>query len=481
MSIRARVIRGGLTLGAGQAGTQAMAFLRNVIVARLLTQADFGVAATFAITVSLFDMASNFAVDKLLVQSRQGGAATLQGVVHAFEAIRGLLAGLVLFAAAAPIAKLFDVPDATWAFQLLALTPVLRGFRHLDVMRVQRGMRFGPMVMMELSTQAATLVLAWPLTVWVGDYSAVLWLILLREAMMLVISHAVAERPYRLAWDGGSFREVFAFGWPLTINGLLIYGSMQGDRLIVGASYSMEELGVYAAAAALAFTPMLAIAKLYGSLALPALAEVQDNRAVFLRRYALSSRGLSVVSMGVVVVLVVFGTDAMSLSYGERYAVGGAVLGWLGMAQAVRLLRAGAITAAMSVGDTKIVMHGNLARGVGVVAALGAAAARMELEIIAAAAVLGEYVASVVMFGQLERKHRVPAMIGIRHALALGALGGLCAWVATGSIGVRLTCAGGMLACIGVLALSMFRELRAEAVDGSASRRSGNACLPASS
>ena len=69
MSLRKRILAGFSILAGGQILAQSFALVRNVIIARLISPDDFGIAATFVITVSLFEMISNLAVDQLLVQA----------------------------------------------------------------------------------------------------------------------------------------------------------------------------------------------------------------------------------------------------------------------------------------------------------------------------------------------------------------------------------------------------------------------------
>ncbi len=422
MSLRRQVVRGAITLGIGQAGAHALGFVRNVILARLLTQADFGVAATFAMTVALMEMASNMAADKLLVQSKDGEHERLQGVIHLFEASRGVLMGVLLLAAAGPIAHLFGVPEAAWSFRVLALAPVIRGFRHLDVVRAQRGMRFAPMVVMETSTQAVTVAAAWPLAAWLGDYTAMLWLVLLREVMLSAMSHAMAERKYRWGWDRRFASSVLVFGWPLLMNGMLYFAAVQGDRVIVGATYGMEELGLYAAAVYLTLAPVMAVAKMHSSLALPALSQAQDRPSSFVARHRASAWGLGLVAASSAIALILFGEAIMSAIYGERYRGGGFVLAWLGAATAIRMLRAAPSTAAMALGDTKNPMYANAFRLIGVGVALGAALAGAPLWTVAAAGLLGEVIGMAAAVRGLSRRHGVSVWCSLEPALVVIAL-----------------------------------------------------------
>src|SRR5690606_34353143 len=114
-------LRGGLLLTGSSVIAAACAFVRNVIVARLISLEDFGIASTFSLTMTLIEMTGNLAIDRLIVQARDGGTPGLIATGHAFRVVRGAVATVVQFAVAAPIAALFGVPEVTWAFQVIAL------------------------------------------------------------------------------------------------------------------------------------------------------------------------------------------------------------------------------------------------------------------------------------------------------------------------------------------------------------------------
>ena len=70
MKTRERLLRGTLALGSGQVLGQGFALLRNVIVARMVTTADYGIASTFMVTVQLLESLSDRGR-----RERQSGAA----------------------------------------------------------------------------------------------------------------------------------------------------------------------------------------------------------------------------------------------------------------------------------------------------------------------------------------------------------------------------------------------------------------------
>jgi O-antigen/teichoic acid export membrane protein len=67
-----KLLRGGAILTLGQLISYGLSFVRNVILARALTKADFGLAAVFAMTVSLLEVAGRMSFGQQIVQSTEG-------------------------------------------------------------------------------------------------------------------------------------------------------------------------------------------------------------------------------------------------------------------------------------------------------------------------------------------------------------------------------------------------------------------------
>lgn len=406
-------------MAAGRALGDLCGFARNIIVARLLTPADVGLGATFWITVALLQMISDLASDRLLIQAPDGDEPQFQDTLHLWEFGRGLANSLLLFGLAWPVAYLFKTPQALWAFQCIALVPLLRGLCHLDVRRFHRQLRYGPGVTIELVAQLIALALAYPLCRWRGDYSAVLVVVLLHELIRTAGSYLLAERRYRWAWSGPHVRRLLAFGWPLLLNGLLLFAIMKGDRLIVGAGYSTHDLGLYAMAFTLASAPFSLIGGVLNPLVLPLLAEVQDRPAAFERRVRLCN-AVFALAAGVVGIPLLFGAPwLLERLYGAPYAVATDVFVWLLYARMVWFLRVAPTLTAMARADTRNALLGNVFRLTGVGLAVLAAGLGLALELIAIAALVGEVVAALAAVILVRQRHRMPVCVSLLPTAAL--------------------------------------------------------------
>ena len=217
--------------------------VRNILLAGLLGPERMGLAVMLAIVLRCLEMGSYLAADRLLVQARDGNAPGFQANAHGLEVVRGLRSGRARTVLADPAAVAFGYPETAWAFAALGLVPALRGFVHLDYRRLQRKLRFGQTLKVESTANLVGTAAVWPALHWTGDYSALLWVSLAQALAHVVMSHAVARRPYRVRFDRLYLGRMLSFGWPMLLNGLVMFGVFQGDRLIVALSVSPEELG----------------------------------------------------------------------------------------------------------------------------------------------------------------------------------------------------------------------------------------------
>lgn len=431
MTLRRKIASGAVTLTAGRGVGQAAAFLRNVVIARAIGPADLGIAATFGMTLSFLEQLSTIAVDRLLVQAPDGDEPAFQGAAHLSQAIRGALLSLVLFALAWPLARVFGNPEALPAYHALALVPLLRGFIHLDTKRYQREYRFGADVIVDVVPNLVTALAAWPIARLLGDYHAVLVVVLLTTGLQVAMSHTLAERPYRWAMDREHARKIFAFGWPLMINGMLLFCIMEGDQFVIasgesvfGNPFSKADLGSYSVAAGVALAPGVIVTSA-SAVMFPAMSKAQNDRETFSRRYDLMIEAIALVSALFAAFFVAQGALLIDLFYGSKYALAGVLIAWLGVGQTFRFLRIAPALAAMATGDTRCMMYTNLVRWLGFAGAVVAAALGADIVVIAASAAGGEVLSLFAAYLWLRTRQAIPIGRGVRAAALLFASAGL--------------------------------------------------------
>ncbi|MEI4473703.1 oligosaccharide flippase family protein [Frigidibacter sp. MR17.24] len=404
---------------------------RNLLLARLVPVADYGIASTFAVVIAVIEMMTQLGLQQQIVQSKDGDDPRLQAVLQGFQLIRGLIAGAVLVAIAGPAAQFMGVPGATASYRLLGLVPVLNALVHFDIYRLQRRMVFLPQVLSTSLPAALSLAALWPLATVAADYRILLWAILLQYAAMVVISHLLAERRWRLGFDRRIIAESSRFGAPLLINGILLFAVFNGERVIVGRELGMEVLAILSMGLTLTLTPTQVLARSVQSLFLPRLSSARPaagaepataggrSWGAAFDRLALASFQLHLLlALAVIVAVAVLGPPAVLWLFGEKYAALPPILIWLAIQQGLRLYRGGPTTVALARGQTGNAMWANLPR----VALIGLAwwwlvqgAGLLEVVLLG---VLGEAVGCLVAFALVRQRLGVPLLPLLPSTLA---------------------------------------------------------------
>lgn len=355
-------LRSAAILISGNGAGFVVRFVRNVLLARLLTVENYGIASTFIVALSLVSMATDLDFSKLMLQNRRGADPDFIAAVKSMQILRGVFMAIVMFALGAPMARLFDQPELAWAYQIMALPPLIWSFRHPDLTRYARSLNFRPQVVNNVVSGIVAVLLIWPLVQIFGDYRVVLALFVLEGLVQLALSFAQAERPYRLAWDGKIARLAVKFGWPIMMSGLLVFAILQGDRIIVANQYGARELGYFSAALNLVMPAVLASAQLVRSFFLPLLSRFQDaggdfdHRAIFSLQSSLCATQLAILGFAFA------GPPVLVAVYGSDYAPAVPMIGLIGVSISFQLARAGSSTVAMARGNTVNMLIANLVR-----------------------------------------------------------------------------------------------------------------------
>lgn len=396
------MFRSALVVLSGNSASSLLTLVRNLLVARMIPVADYGIAATFAVAMALIEMASAFGLQQQIIQAREGDDSRFQAGLQGFQLLRGLVSGAILFLIARPFANFMGVPEVAWAYQVLALVPVLNAAQHFDIFRLSRHMRFAPMILTKTIPAALALAAVWPLAIWLGDWQVMLWTLLLQAAAMAVTSHLVAERRYRLLLDREIMAGALRFGWPILVNSALMFLVFQGDKVIVGRALGMEALAVFALGVTLTLTPTLVFSGSAQSLFLPRLSTLghapEDARGA-LDETAYAAFRLNLLFGNLFVLgVVLLGPLFVHFALGQKYAALAGLLVPMAVLQCLRGYKGGPSTIALAFGQTSNPMIANLFR-VGLLP-LGywVAVTTGDILLILLTAVLGELLAFAAAF-----------------------------------------------------------------------------------
>lgn len=372
---------------------QLSALLRFTALARLLGPEELGFAAMLILTSQFFQTVSATGSDRFLVQDKDGDSPRMQGLIQAVLVGRGVLIASAMFLFADLIAAVFAAPQLREPLMALALAPLVGGFIHLDLRRVQRQSDFRPesvsILVSEILSLVGTVVAAWI----TRDASAVVYGLVLRSAAHVLISHLTAQRPYRFAFERHHAARFSSFAAPLFLNGLLLFFGSQGDRVLVANSLGAEALGHYSAVLLLIYYPTTMLTRMVVGFFLPPLARARDNPERYAEERNRLIGRMTLSAIGILAGFALVAPIATPLLYGPDFVEPLWMFGLIGALQTVRFLRVWPNTLANSIGRSSIILFNSIVRVVALPAAIVVGAFFRSLEAIVIVFFLGEFAA----------------------------------------------------------------------------------------
>lgn len=274
-SLKAQVFRGGLWLFLGQGLTRVAGLIKLVVLARLLTPADFGLVGIAMLLVRWFEQFSQTGFRQALVRT-PGNIEPYLDTLWTVQVIRGLIMSAALLVAAPLAAGFFDHAGAQPVMRALAPLIVLRSLINPATVYLARDLRFQRLATWHSCQTISGLLVAIPLALWYRNVWALIWPLLIGQLVHTLVSYRLHPFRPRLAFDRAHVRELAHFGkWIFCKNALnALIGSVDG--LTIGKLMGASALGGYQVAMRIATLPSHLLIQVLPQVTFPAFAKLHQ-------------------------------------------------------------------------------------------------------------------------------------------------------------------------------------------------------------
>lgn len=299
--------------------SQPVTLLTTIALGRLLTPADFGLAAMAGLFVGLASVVNDFGLVTAVIQRPELTDDEVQSAFW-FNLCLGwvmLLAGVLV---ALPLAAFFEQPEITWLVPVSSIAFVISSFTLIPTALFSRRMEFRCPAVGKLVTAGATLGASVVLAVMgAGVWAIVVGSLVGSSVGAVYLLRSSGWRP-RVHFSWQEVRPLVRFGGIMTGAALVSYLSWNVDYLVVGRVLGTTPLGAYTLAFNFTSVPTRKISGTLATSSLPAFARVQDQLARFRSGYldALSLSALPAAAL--LATAAVLSEELVIGLYGEQWS-----------------------------------------------------------------------------------------------------------------------------------------------------------------
>jgi len=350
--LKGRSVRGGLLTLTSQGAQFIISSISTVVLARLLTPADFGLVAMVTAITGLGQAFADLGLSEATIQREEISHKQVSTLFWINVAIGATL--VLLTASLAPVLAWFyrepRLKDITF---LVSITFLIGGLRVQHDALLRRQMRYSSLAIRDVASYVVGVPLA-IIMAWKGaGYWAIVALPLTVNTTGMVLSWLMA------GWIPGPPRRdakvgsLIAFGGHVAGSYLIYNINQTADSVLVGWYWGAGPLGLYSKAYNLLMLPVRQLGAPARSVAVPAFSRVQGDAERFARYYLRAVNLIMWISTPIFGFLFVAAQPVIILVLGNKWREAAPVFQILAIAALGQQLRESTVWLLVSRGDSK--------------------------------------------------------------------------------------------------------------------------------
>ncbi|WP_372909545.1 lipopolysaccharide biosynthesis protein [Salinigranum sp.] len=285
--------------------TRGLELVVLVVLARLLTPADFGLIGIALLTFGGVNRLTRLGLDEALVYNAEANVDRYLDTAWTLSVARGVALGAFIFLVAPVVAGAFGEPRATDVVRGVALIPVISGLRNPGAMYFVKDLQFHRQFVYRFSGSFVDFGVALAFALAFRSVWALVFGYLAGEATRAFVSYLL--HPYRPSprFDRALASEMLGYGKWITANNGLAFLLGKGDDVFVGWYLGATALGLYQVAFRTASAPATEVTKTVSNVIFSTYAKLQGDDVALRRTFVRTMRLVSLVSFPMAVGIVV--------------------------------------------------------------------------------------------------------------------------------------------------------------------------------
>lgn len=317
----------------GRTGT----LLAGIVIARVLTQEDFGVFAVALVVLSATLSINELGVSVAILRW-QGDPARIAPTVASLSVLASSTLYVGIFFAAPWIAATLGAPAATGVIRLLCIGVLIDALSAVPAAQLVREFRQRARFAVDTTNFVISTSVTITLALLGHGAWSLAWGRLAGNLVSAVILLVLAPGQFRLGLNREVLAPLLRFGLPLAGSNLVVVGMINLDKAVTGHVLGPVALGVYVLAFNLSSWPVNVLSVTVQPIAIPGFAQLLDDpdrlRRTVERGYAALLTGTLLVSIP----LAVLSEPVIRFVYGQKWIEAAGVLQVLAIFGAVRVV-----------------------------------------------------------------------------------------------------------------------------------------------
>ncbi len=324
------MISGGSYVVASRAFTQLVRIVSTVILARLLSPAEFGLIAMVLAITGFVTVFSDLGLSHATIQRDKINKTQVSNLFW-INSAAGLAAMAILCLLSPVIAWFYNEPKLILIACTLSAAFIFAGFTVQHHSLLTRQLKFGSLAIVNIIA-VVTSVCCGVIAAFMGAavWSLVIMVLVETLARMVGVWIACSWRPAAFVRHT-DIAALLKFGGNLTAFNITNYFSRNMDKVLIGWYWGAAALGLYSKAYSLLLLPIRQLTNPVATVAVPTLSRLQNDPARYRRYYLRAVSLIAFITMPAVMYLIIMSDQLIVLLLGEKWVKAADIFAVLGI------------------------------------------------------------------------------------------------------------------------------------------------------
>lgn len=311
-------VKGLSWMGGLRGSTRIIAFVKILVLARILSPNEFGLFGIAMLFLSLLEIISETGVNIFLIQEGEDVDSFLD-TAWMVSIIRGILISLILFLFSPIVSRFFNSPQSLNVMYLISITPLIRGFINPSIVKFQKNLLFAKEFIFRLIIyllDASVAIIMASIT-----HSALSLVYgLLAGAVFEVVASFVFVKPNpKLKFVKNKLKLIINRGKWVTFAGIFNYLFENIDDAVVGRLLNTTYLGTYQMAYKISSLPMTEVSDVIQKVTFPVYAKIAKDKERLKKAFIKSLISTTLIVLPIGIILFFFSREVVLILLGPKW------------------------------------------------------------------------------------------------------------------------------------------------------------------
>jgi O-antigen/teichoic acid export membrane protein len=297
---------------------QSFSWIITIVLARLLTPADYGLIALAMIFIGFLDLMGTLGTGSAIIQKKEIDDLSLYSVFWISMALSFLYCFLTILAAPFT-ARFFNSPEVENVMSVLSINFIFMALRTVPYNMLTKKLQFDKRSLAEMIavflSGVSSLLLALN---GFGVYSLVYGTLIKSLVIVIMVFWFYPWLP-KMKFSYTKSLEMMSFGLKLVGSWILKFISERSTVVIIGKMLNEKSLGYYSMAGHIAMMPVEKLTMIINQVSFPVLSALQDDKEAMKYHVLKLARFVSVISFPMMVGLALVGKEMITVVLSDKW------------------------------------------------------------------------------------------------------------------------------------------------------------------